>query len=52
MCNKDIETKINALGIELIILEGQLIEKKSMEVKKKEKIIKELIKRAISTVFN
>jgi hypothetical protein len=41
---KDIETKINVLNIDLIILKGQLIEKKSMEVKKKEKIIKELVK--------
>jgi hypothetical protein len=41
---KDIEIKINVLNIDLIILKGQLIEKKSMEMKKKEKIIKELVK--------
>lgn len=41
---KDIATKINALGVDLIILEGQSTERKSMEIKKKEKIIKELVK--------
>lgn len=41
---KDIEIEINVLNIDLIILKGQLTKRKSMEVKKKEKIIKELVK--------
>jgi hypothetical protein len=41
---KDIAIKINSLGVDLIILEGQLTERKSKEAKQKEKIIKELVK--------
>jgi hypothetical protein len=41
---QDISTKIQALGVDFVLLEGQLTERKSLEVKKKEKIIKELIK--------
>lgn len=41
---QEISTKIQALGLDFILLEGQLTERKSIEVKKKERIIKELIK--------
>ncbi|AKB51751.1 hypothetical protein MSBRW_2498 [Methanosarcina barkeri str. Wiesmoor] len=41
---EDLENKIQVQRIDFILLEGQLTERKSVEVRKKERIIKELIK--------